>query len=473
MKRLRATSPRPVLLSPIFPNAGVQAWYQWTLDALINRAAAALTLAIHTAWAKTPPIFGSGHITATYGDAALLHAAGIIFRAGDLVLLVRRTDGEGWAFPGGRLEPDETPEAAARREAFEETLQPVNGLLEFLCTQDAHGVRFATFIAEVLEAFTPRLNHEHDAFRWESIGTALRLRLHPGARQALHKLRAVPVALDAPSPTKAMQAALDKWAKQTIESFDLSARDLAMNFARRSQQATQTAMASQLKKAGFTVKFNPTRESMESLRVVMAENIALIKSIPRKYHADVEQKVWNAVRGGQKLSQLAVDLRKTYGVTARRAALIARDQNAKAKAVIERVRQQELGIRRGIWMHSGAGKEPRPLHVKWGLEQKQYDLVKGMWDNDEGQWIHPGELINCKCSMRPVIEGFEDTEDEQPSLTMLRAALENAIKFEGRPRAAEMNTELRELVRLKTDWTDPTEKALLKQIEKHLRTARS
>lgn len=473
MRRLRTATRKPVVLSPVFPNVGVQTWYQCTLDQLISQAAAELPTLIAAAWAKTPPLFHNSHITAGYGDAAITHAAGVIYRVDDVVLLVRRTDGQGWAFPGGTIEENETSDVAARREAFEETLHPVNGALEFLCTQDTRGVRFATFIAEVLEPFTPTLNSEHDAWRWESIESALRLRLHPGARQALKKLRIPALAQDAPSPTKAIQAALNKWGRQTIKRFDLMSGSIAADFTRRSSQATQIAMASQLKKAGFTVEFKPTFKSMEALRAVMAENIALIKSIPRKYHADVEQKVWNAVRNGSKLHQLSTDLRKSYGITARRAALIARDQNAKAKAVIERVRQQELGITRGIWMHSGAGKEPRPLHVKWGREHRQYNLAKGMWDSDEGEWVHPGELINCKCTNRPVIEGFGDIDeaDEPPSLVMLEAALENAMKFEGRARAGEMNAELRQLVIAKKTWIGPREKSLLARIERHLKSA--
>lgn len=405
MRKLRNNSAKPVVLTPAFPNAGVQAWYQWTLDALINQSAAELQTAVASAWGKTPPIFHNSHITAGYGDSALLHAAGVVFRAGAEVLLVRRTDGQGWAFPGGTIEPDETPEAAARREAFEETLQPVNGPLDFLCTQEARGVRFATFLAEVLDPFTPKLNSEHDAWRWETVPGALALTLHPGARQALEKLQPL-MAQDAPSPTKALQAALAKWGAQTIKKFDLMSRKIADDFAKRNQNATQASVMAQLRKAGFTVKFKPTRESVEAYRIVAAENVALIKSIPRKYHEQVEQKVWNAVRNGSDLHKLSAELRKAHGSTISRAALIARDQNAKAKAVIERVRQQELGIRRGIWMHSNAGKEPRPTHV--AMNGRPYDLAKGMWDSDEQEWVHPGQLINCRCTMRPVIEGFED-----------------------------------------------------------------
>lgn len=449
MKQLRAPTRKPIVMQPVWPNVGVQMWYQHSLDIGIDRAAAELLSQVSHAWNKTPPIFGTGHITAAYGDSAFLHAAGVIFLSGDEVLVMRRTDGEGWAFPGGSIEDNETAEAAARREAFEETLFPHNGPLEFIHTQQHNDVRFATFLAEVLEPFEPRFVAEHSAYRWLPIERALKLPLHPGARATLHVLRklrtplamdgrgitVVPahmvytdadydaegftiygrgtwvpdkyiLAMDAPSPTKRLQIALQRWGSQTIKRFDLMSRRIADDFAKRNARATQTSVISQLKKAGFTVKFKPTIKSMETFRVVIAENIALIKSIGRKYHADVEQKVWNAVRNGSDLHELSTELRQVHKITTRRAALIARDQNAKAKAVIERVRQQELGIKRGIWMHSHAGKVPRPTHV--AQNNKPYSIVKGFYDTDEGEWVHPGQLINCRCTMRPVIEGFED-----------------------------------------------------------------
>lgn len=392
----------------MFPNAGVESWYKAVLDGNINTATLDLLREVSAAWSKTPPLFPGSHITAAYGDAAIaprVHAAGVVFRVGDAVLLLHRVDGHGWAFPGGSVDYGETGEQAARREAYEETGYTLNEPLVFVRSQAWADVDFDTFALELPAQFVPVLNGEHDSFRWVTLEQAARLRLHPGVRDTLLGGDA-DVAMDAPSPTKALQAALAKWGADMIKRFDKMAQRVADSFAARNQQATQIGMLAQLKKAGFSVAFKPTQKSMEAYRIVAAENVGLIRSIPRKYHADVEQKVWNAVREGSDLHTLSVELRKAHGITVKRAALIARDQNAKAKAVIERTRRQELGIHRAIWMHSHAGKEPRPTHVE--MDGKPYDLAKGMWDSDEGKWVHPGQLINCRCTSRPIIDGFED-----------------------------------------------------------------
>jgi len=458
MRKLRASTRKPIVCEPVWPNQGVKNWYDTKLVEMINEAERGLRSALAYLWRDIPPLFTHDEALDVEADAA-----GVMYVCGNRILLMRRTDGLGWAFPGGSVEENETAEAGARREAFEETLHPCNGLLEFVSMWRRDKFHFATFTTEVPEEFTPTLNSEHDAFVWVTPYDAMDMELHAGLPFTLGEY-ARRLAHDAPSSTKALQALLAKWSKQVIKRFDLASFDLASNFASRSVIATQTAMMSQLKNAGFTVAFKPTMKSMEAYKAVTAENVALIKSIPRKWHEQVEQKVWSAVRNGSDLSKLSVELRKAYGSTTKRAALIARDQNAKAKATIERVRQQELGITRGIWMHSHAGKEPRPTHVV--MNGEQYNLNQGMYDSDEQAYVHPGELIYCRCSMRPVIEGaqeYADTDDE-PTNVMLGAALRNAEQNVGKPRAAEMRVILQELYDVRKRWSGADEMQLRTEV---------
>ena len=138
-----------------------------------------------------------------------------------------------------------------------------------------------------------------------------------------------------------------------------------------------------------------------SYRAIVAENVNLIRSIPRQFLKDVESAVWTSAMSGAAMHQLSTEIRAKYGVTYRRAALIARDQNAKAKAVMEEARRSELGIQTAIWQHSHAGKKPRPTHV--AMHGKTYEIAKGMWDADEGKYVWPGVLINCRCTSKAVI----------------------------------------------------------------------
>lgn len=201
-----------------------------------------------------------------------------------------------------------------------------------------------------------------------------------------------------------LRRTMERLGRHWQRRFDALAPELAEIFVNGATEHTDRAMMDALKNAGFAVKFRMTRAASEGYQAVLQENVALIKSIPAEYLHDVQTQVWQSVRSGHDLGTLTKSLQDKYGVTHRRAAFIARDQNNKAKAVIENVRRQELGITEAIWQHSGGGKEPRPSHV--AFNGKKFDLEKGAYI--DGEYILPGQLPNCRCTSRAIIPGFED-----------------------------------------------------------------
>jgi uncharacterized protein with gpF-like domain len=232
------------------------------------------------------------------------------------------------------------------------------------------------------------------------------------------------MAHDAPrNPSILLRAALRKWGGLWVSRFDKLSIDLAKKFTGKSFGITQTQMRAALKEAGFTVKFAPTPGAAAAYHAVAAEQVNLIRSIPQQYLKDVETKVWGSVMKGADMHALSVDLRKTYGITRDRAAIIARDQNNKAKAIIERTRRQELGITHAIWQHSAGGKTPRATHV--AMSGKAYPLDQGMYDSDYGGYVLPGELINCRCTSKAIIKAFGPVEP-RPETPYLRAARQRA-----------------------------------------------
>lgn len=213
------------------------------------------------------------------------------------------------------------------------------------------------------------------------------------------------------SPSLFLKRTLERWSEVWVSKFDKMSDRLSEQFADRAFRTAQRSMQVAFKQAGFTVAFKPTTASVEAYRMVINENVNLIRSIPAQYLKAVESQVWQSAMKGGDLHDLSVNLKKTYGVTAKRAALIARDQNAKAKAVIEATRRQELGITHAIWQHSAGGKEPRPTHV--ANDGKRYNIKTGWYDPDangkgQGEYVWPGTLINCRCTSRAVIPAFDD-----------------------------------------------------------------
>lgn len=218
---------------------------------------------------------------------------------------------------------------------------------------------------------------------------------------AAYRNNVTPLAQDA-SPAAIMQEAMRKLSRRWLRKFDKLADELAEWFAQEADQRSLTALQASLRDAGFTVRFSPTRAQNNAMSAIVSENVSLIRSIPEQYLKNVEGAVMRSVATGRDLAPLAKYLEQQHGVCKRRAAFIARDQNNKATSALNVVRQTELGITEGVWRHSGAGKVPRPAHV--AHSGKTFDLRKGAFI--EGEWIHPGEKPNCRCTWSPVIEGF-------------------------------------------------------------------
>lgn len=121
-------------------------------------------------------------------------AAGVLFKSGESVLLLRRCATtqdfpNTWGFPGGGREQGETLEQTAIRECSEEIGTAPAGSLEVL---DSDG-NFTTFLCEVPAPFVPVLNEEHTGYVWAALG-ALPGPMHPGAQFTLDWLASAPVA---------------------------------------------------------------------------------------------------------------------------------------------------------------------------------------------------------------------------------------------------------------------------------------
>ncbi len=218
---------------------------------------------------------------------------------------------------------------------------------------------------------------------------------------ANYKASGAAVAMDA-SPAVFMRDAVRKLAKRWAKQFDDIAHKLAERFAGDAMKNSDVSLRNALDVAGLTVEFKMTAPMNNALQATIAENVGLIRSIPEKYFTEIEGMIMRSVARGRDLKTLTDELQKRYGITRRRAALIARDQNNKATSVMQAARQQSLGITEGIWRHSHAGKEPRPSHVK--ADGQKFDLSKGLYL--DGKWTMPGEEINCRCTWSPVIPGL-------------------------------------------------------------------
>ena len=210
-----------------------------------------------------------------------------------------------------------------------------------------------------------------------------------------------PVLATDSTPSEQMREEVKRLFEQWQARFDETAPKVAAEFIKGQFRGTDAAMRQALRDAGWSIEFTMTPAMRDAFEASLAENVGLIKSIPAQYLQEVEGIVMRNYAAGRDLKSMAAEIRGRYKVAANRAVLIARDQSNKSSAVVQRARQLEIGIKQSIWMHSHAGKTPRPTHV--AMNGKRYEIAKGMWDSAVKKWILPGELIGCRCAGRSVL----------------------------------------------------------------------
>jgi len=206
------------------------------------------------------------------------------------------------------------------------------------------------------------------------------------------------------SPAMVMRILMKRLARRWQKRFDDAAPELAKYYATKMADRADGALMATLKKAGFAIEFKLTPEANDILQATIGEQTGLIRNIASHHLAGIQGAVMRSVAAGGDLHSLSKELHGRYDITRRRAALIARDQNRKATANIQRARFQELGVKEAIWIHSHGGRKPRPSHL--ANDGKRFDVAKGWYDPDAKCYCLPGSLVNCKCVMRPVIPGF-------------------------------------------------------------------
>lgn len=203
----------------------------------------------------------------------------------------------------------------------------------------------------------------------------------------------------------------EKWAKRFAER----ARTLTDRMISRTDRYSKANLNKSLKElsGGMTLQTPDMPAGLyDRLLASTKENVGLIRSIPEEYHYRIEQAVMRSIQTGGLGSKTLIDeIRQIGHSTEKRAELIAVDQTRKVTAAMNSERMKAVGLRKFEWLHSGGGKEPRELHVKY--DGQIFDLDDPpVIDERTGERGLPGQLINCRCRMRPIVDFTQYLEEQ-------------------------------------------------------------
>lgn len=214
------------------------------------------------------------------------------------------------------------------------------------------------------------------------------------------------VTMDAPSYASQARILVDALRKRFTAAFARRSRPAAERMQRQTDAASSASLHASLRELSGGISLSTRsipKAATEMLKASVTENVALIRSIPEQYYLDVQGAVMRNIQRGDGSAGVLREIERVGGVATRRAELIARDQTSKATSALNAARMKGLGVRKFQWLHSRGGKEPRKLHQ--AMSGQIYSLDDPpVIDDRTGERGLPGQLINCRCVMRPVLE---------------------------------------------------------------------
>lgn len=204
------------------------------------------------------------------------------------------------------------------------------------------------------------------------------------------------VAIVSGAAYSALAQVLVEWVRGVITP-EMAREQATRNVGRVRRHAGLT-IASWAEVMGIDPKVAAGRtEAMVAAQIERAieEQARLIASITDELADQVAAQINDAIRRGERAPDIAGILEDRLGVASSRAELIARDQATKAQGVINKTRQQAMGVRRYEW-RTAQDERVRPSHAALNGEVFSWDAPPSVG--------HPGEPINCRCVALPILD---------------------------------------------------------------------
>lgn len=171
-----------------------------------------------------------------------------------------------------------------------------------------------------------------------------------------------------------------------------AAESIAKDVMRQTRKFSIRQVDSQIE-AIVGVNPNLRHPSMkDALNTAVKENVRLIKTIPQKYHDEVERVIHEGALKGNAIDEIRDKVSEAGKHTTNNAKLIARDQVGSFMAKSTEIRQTQANIEHYIWRTVGDNRV-RDSH-------EDFDGERFSWEEGSPEG-HPGEPIQCRCVAIP------------------------------------------------------------------------
>jgi SPP1 gp7 family putative phage head morphogenesis protein len=191
---------------------------------------------------------------------------------------------------------------------------------------------------------------------------------------------------------RAYARALKPWAVRTAQQM-LGGIDDA---ERNSWRALGNAISGQLHR---NIERSPVGERMREL---LDLQVGLITSIPTKAAERVHKLTIEALESSARAKEAAAEIANSANVTASRALLIARTETSRTSTALLQARCESIGSTHYVWETARDGAVRSGHKVMQG-KVCEWAEPPAVATGSRIYHHHPGEIFNCRCWARPII----------------------------------------------------------------------
>lgn len=174
-------------------------------------------------------------------------------------------------------------------------------------------------------------------------------------------------------------------AEQTAAALDRQDRAMWMRQAREIHAGLKELIENQ--PAGAT------------LQDFLDRQVHYITSLPLEAGERVQALAKEAVIGGRRHAEIAAEIMRSGEVSASRATLIARTEVARTASLLTQTRAEAIGATHYVWRTS-QDSHVRASHK--AMQGQVCELANPPLLSD-GTRTHPGQIFNCRCTMRIIV----------------------------------------------------------------------
>lgn len=171
---------------------------------------------------------------------------------------------------------------------------------------------------------------------------------------------------------------------------------------RKSREAFYSRIAA---KVGIDVKDLIAREGLKATtNALMLETAQWVKTLRDESLEKFTNNTLFAMSQGESLDTIVGKFSEVVSERKNHAKFLARNQVQNYNSVTTKIRAQNLGITKAIWLTAG-DERVRPSHE--ARDGKEFDLAEGLYSSTDGQSLLPGTDYNCRCTYELIIPAEE------------------------------------------------------------------